>query len=146
MNGAAMIAALAILTLLCESAAARGGGLGTYTCIDRAGSLASDGSACRNWANPYESAARAAERRNAAWLKRFPDEAAYEAERRAVLEPTGNLVRPAGISNLQPLPSGGDACDERATAVSRFETLLRPATVRPLKGRILRIASNRDLA
>jgi hypothetical protein len=85
MNGAGTIVALAVLTLLCSPAAARGG-LGTYTCIDRAGSLASDGSACRNWVNPYESAASAAERRNAAWLKRYPDEAAYEAERQVVLE------------------------------------------------------------
>ena len=82
MNGAGTIAALAALTLLAGSAAARGG-LGTYTCVDRAGSLASDGSACRNWVNPCESAASAAERRNAAWLKRYPDERAYEAKRQA---------------------------------------------------------------
>ena len=85
MNGAGTIVALVVMTVLSGSAAARGG-LGTYTCVDRAGSLASDGSACRSWVDPYESAASAAERRNAAMLKRYPDEAAYEAERQAVLE------------------------------------------------------------
>ena len=87
MNGAGTSVALLVLSLLCGSAAARGGP-GTYTCIDRpgVGSLASDGSACRNWVNPYESAASAAERTSAAWLKRFPDEKAYEAERQAALE------------------------------------------------------------
>ena len=85
MNGAGSIVALVVLTLVSGPAAA-GRGLGTYTCIDRAGSLASDGSACRNSVNPNESAASAAERRNAAMLKRFPDEAAYEAERQRVLE------------------------------------------------------------
>ena len=87
MNGVGTIVALLLLSLLSGSAAARGGP-GTYTCIDRpgVGSLASDGSVCKNRAHPYESAASAAERTNAAWLKRYPDEAAYEAERQAALE------------------------------------------------------------
>ena len=87
MNGAVTIVALVVLSVHCGPAAARGG-LGTYTCIDRpgVGALASDGSVCRNWTNPYESAASATERTNAAWLKRFPDEKAHQAARQATLE------------------------------------------------------------
>ena len=88
MHAVATLAALVVLMQASAPAAARGGGLGTWTCLDRPGigGLASDGSACRNWVNPYESAASATARVNAAWLKRYPNEATLEAMRAQVLE------------------------------------------------------------
>ena len=79
--------ALLFLALGAGSAAARNGGLTTWTCLDRPGlgSLASDAPACGK-PHPYESAASATERRNAAWLRRYPDEATLEAARKDVLE------------------------------------------------------------
>ena len=84
---ALVVLALAPLAAASGPAAARGG-LATWTCIDRPGvaALASDGVACPGRGNPHESAASAAERNRAAWLKRYPDEATFEATRRNVLE------------------------------------------------------------
>ena len=80
--------ALVVLMLASGSAAARNGGLATWTCIDRPGigALASNGAACPRQGNPYESAASATERTHAAWLKRYPDEASLEAMRQQTLE------------------------------------------------------------
>jgi len=76
-----------VMALGCASAAARGGGLTTWICLDRPGlgALVSDAPACGK-ANPYESAASATERIDAALLKRYPDEATLEAMRKNVLE------------------------------------------------------------
>ena len=84
---ASVALALAFLASAPGPAVGRGG-LATWTCIDRpgVGALASDGVACPGRPNPYESAASAAERNRAAWLKRYPDEATFEATRRNVLE------------------------------------------------------------
>jgi hypothetical protein len=88
MKAVTSIVAFVVLTLGAGSAAARNGGLATWTCIDRPGmgALASNGAACPRQGNPYESAASATERTHAAWLKRYPDEATLEAERQQVLE------------------------------------------------------------
>ena len=91
MNAVVAKVAVVILVLVLAPAsgpAAARGGLATWTCIDRpgVGALASDGVACPGRANPYESAASAAERNRAAWLKRYPDEATFETTRRNVLE------------------------------------------------------------
>ena len=87
----AVVAKVAVVVLALASAsgpAGARGGLATWTCIDRpgVGALASDGVACPGRGDPYESAASAAERKRAAWLKRYPDEATFEATRRNVLE------------------------------------------------------------
>ena len=86
MKAFATIVALVVLVAVAGPAAARGS-VPTWTCLDRPGlgALASDSGACGR-ANPYESAASATERTNAALLRRYPDEATFEARRKEVLE------------------------------------------------------------
>ena len=98
MNGAGTIDALVVMTVLSGSAAARGG-LGTYTCVDRAGSLASDGSACRSWVDPYESAASAAERQ--AVLERM--RARKSAQEQEAAAARVNRLFDAQLKRLRPL-------------------------------------------